>query len=359
MSPPTPEFQVQFLKNIQRLLAEGRYTASYKYALLLSVADVAVETGDDSGTCLVIPTRAIAEKFIQYYWRQALPYVPRQRGNQGKVLQQNTDRQAKVITLLSEPHQTHGGSLSAATRDAKAWKSLVSQVDRVVREMPLWKLQTVGKSEFDFLYANIGKGKSIELRPGVAYCLRQFHGLIGDLVRGAWVRFIRNMNQNRDVLGTTVDLYEFLFGSDRASLSDLVPILTDVQHGNCFYCRKSLAGGTAHVDHFVPWSRYPVDLGHNFVLAHDKCNSAKADHVAAARHLDAWIERNDHSGPDLASAFHDRGVLHDLPTTLRITDWTYSQVAMSRGLTWEKGRTMVHLPTDWERELRELIDRAA
>jgi len=55
----------------------------------------------------------------------------------------------------------------------------------------------------------------------------------------------------------------------------------------------------------------------------------------------------------------DRGVQHDLPTTLRIADWTYSQIAMAHGLTWEKGRTMVPLSGDWERELRELIEKAA
>jgi 5-methylcytosine-specific restriction endonuclease McrA len=359
VSQPSPEFQIQFLKNVQRLLAEGRFTASYKYALLLSLADIAVEHGDESGRSLTIQTRTIADKFIQYYWRQALPYVPRQRSGQGKVLQQNTDRQAKVVTLLCDAHRHHGGSLSTATRNVRVWKSLVIQVDRVVQQMPLWKLQTVGNSEFDFLYANVGRGTSIDLRPGVAFCLRQFHGLIGNLVRGAWVRFIRSMNQNHDVLGTNVDLYEFLFGSDRGNLSDLVPILTEVQHGSCFYCRKPLAKRAAHVDHFIPWSRYPLDLGHNFVLAHDKCNSDKADHIAAARHLDAWVERNDRCQSDLATAFRDRGVLHDLPTTLRITDWTYSQVATASGLTWEQGRTMVPLSGDWERELRELIEKAA
>ena len=359
MSQPTPRFQLQFLKNIQRLLSEGRFTASYKYALLMSLADVAVERGDDSGKALTISTKSLAEKFIQYYWRQALPYLPRGRSRDGKVLQQNTDRQAKIITVLGDAHQAYGGSLSAAKRDAKVWKSLVSQVDQVVRGMPLWKLQTVGNTEFDFLYENVGKGKTVELKAGVTFCLRQFHGLIGDLVRGAWVRFIRGTKQNQDVLGTTVDLYEFLFGSDRSGLSTMVPILIEIQKGNCVYCHKSMARRIAHVDHFIPWSRYPVDLGHNFVLAHDTCNAAKSDHIAAAGHLDAWVERNDRCGTELASAFHDRGVPHDLPTTLRITDWTYTQIAMADGLTWEKGRMMVPLSGDWERELRELIEKAA
>lgn len=34
----------------QRLLAEGLFTATYKYALLAALADLSVESGDDSGT---------------------------------------------------------------------------------------------------------------------------------------------------------------------------------------------------------------------------------------------------------------------------------------------------------------------
>ena len=46
---PTPEEQVLFLRNIQRLLAEGQFVASYKFALLLALADLAVLKGDDTG----------------------------------------------------------------------------------------------------------------------------------------------------------------------------------------------------------------------------------------------------------------------------------------------------------------------
>jgi hypothetical protein len=67
--PPTPREQIQFLTNLQRLLAEGQFTATYKYALLMALADLAIEEGDDSGAPLRIATRAIAEKFIEYYWR--------------------------------------------------------------------------------------------------------------------------------------------------------------------------------------------------------------------------------------------------------------------------------------------------
>jgi hypothetical protein len=49
-TPPTETEQLQFLKNIQRLLNEGSFVASYKFALLHALADLAIVKGDD--TCL-------------------------------------------------------------------------------------------------------------------------------------------------------------------------------------------------------------------------------------------------------------------------------------------------------------------
>jgi hypothetical protein len=71
---PTPEEQVQFLWNIQRLLAEGLFVASYKFALVHALADLAVLKGDDSGAPLEIETKDIAAKFVELYWRQSRPF---------------------------------------------------------------------------------------------------------------------------------------------------------------------------------------------------------------------------------------------------------------------------------------------
>ena len=43
--PPTPTEQIAFLGNIERLLSEGQFVATYKYALLIAIADLAVELG--------------------------------------------------------------------------------------------------------------------------------------------------------------------------------------------------------------------------------------------------------------------------------------------------------------------------
>lgn len=112
-----------------------------------------------------------------------------------------------------------GGSLAAAKARPGMWPSLVRATSDVVATMPLWKLQKAGDEVLDFLYLHVDEARAIELRPGVAFCFRRFHGLIDDLVRGAWVRFVRSLNDNQALLGEIADIDEVLFGSERADLS--------------------------------------------------------------------------------------------------------------------------------------------
>lgn len=54
--PPSSDQQIRFLVNLQRLLDEGQFVASYKFALLLALAELSIEQGDDSGGRLRRPT---------------------------------------------------------------------------------------------------------------------------------------------------------------------------------------------------------------------------------------------------------------------------------------------------------------
>jgi 5-methylcytosine-specific restriction endonuclease McrA len=352
VNTPSAEDQVRFLSKIQRLLAEGQFVASYKYALLLALADIAVEQGDDTDAALKIPTALIAEKFIQYYWRQTVPYVPRKSsGAAARILRQNTGRQAEIVRRLKELRARVGPSLVVVQRDHRRWKSIVRTIEGILTVMPLWKLQTVGGQPLEFLYGRSDERGFINLKPGVAYCLRKFYDLLTDIVRGAWVRYIRRVNA--DVLETNVDLQEFLFGSERANLGVVQPILQDIQRGKCFYCDGGIHRGAAHVDHFIPWSRYPVDLGHNFVLAHGACNSSKGDRLAAVNHLQAWAERNSRYGSQLDAEFKKRDLVADLDSTWQIARWAYTQTYQAHGLTWVRGDSLVPLPEKWEAILGE------
>jgi len=341
MNKPTSEQAVQFLVQLQRLLTEVQFVATYKYALLMALADISVEAGNDSLDTLTIQTKDIAEKIIQYYWRQCSPYP----GEKLCVFRQNIGKEAAIIRLVKSAKAKFEGSLTEACRSRSDWTKLLTEVDRIVRVMPLWKLQTVGKQRLDFLYENLDHGTSITLKPGIACCFRKFHGLVGELVRGAWSRYVRRFNQ--DILGDVSDLQEFMFGSERAELSMVAPVLREVQEGRCFYCERALQKSSAHIDHFIPWSRYPVDLGHNFVLAHQSCNSSKSDRLAATNHLEKWSNVMARYAAPLKSEFDRRDIICDLGTSVRITRWAYQQTFESGGLTWSSGNNLLPLEPGW------------
>ena len=344
MSAPGPAEQVAFLQHLQRLLSDGSFVATYKFALLHALADLAVLHGDDSGAELTLSRRDIAAEIIKLYWRQAFPF---RGGDEGgpHVLKQNTGRQAAILRKILEAQERGGPSLVGNRRRAEAWERLVREVGEIVWDDPRKRLQTVGSESLPFLYENVGAGSSITLRPGVAFCLRAFYPLVVDLVRGAWLRHVRA--RNAPLMGEGVDLAAFLFGTGRASLAAYQPILADVQSGACFYCRGALRGA-GEVDHFIPWARFQMDLGHNFVLAHATCNRYKSDHLADERHLERWIGRNDVHASHLASAFDAAGLPYSAPTTLSIGQWAYEHTSRIRGPVWEERRHFHALAPGWE-----------
>ena len=343
--PPSAQAQLDFIQNVRRLLDEGSFVATYKYALLHSIADLCVMQGDDSGAPLRLSTRDLADQFIRLYWRQVAPFPV---GDVEEPLRQNTGRQAAVVNVVREARVRYDGRLGKAEL-GEDWSGLVGRVEQTVRIMPLWKLQTVGSEQLEFLYEQRGgeDPREIVLKPGVAFCFRQFYSLVTDMVEGAWTRHVRRTNDER--LGTQAELRHFLFGTTRRDLSRYREILEDIQEGRCFYCRGRLqAAAAVAVDHFIPWRRYPLDLAHNFVLAHGTCNSSKGDRLAAVPHIRRWHERNLTGQYDLPRRFEEAGLVHDRIASQKITRWAYQQVAGQGGQVWVKGKTLERLGEGWE-----------
>jgi len=90
---PTAEEQLAFLRKLRRLLDEGTFTATYKYALLHAIADLCVTRGDGSGEAPTLTTRELADQFVRLYWRQAAPFPA---AGTNRPLKQNAGRQAAV-----------------------------------------------------------------------------------------------------------------------------------------------------------------------------------------------------------------------------------------------------------------------
>jgi hypothetical protein len=340
---PSPHEQLVFLDHVQRLFDEGEFVATYKYALLLAITELAVEQGEDSGDTLDLFHRDIADKFLELYWPQVAPY---RAAEQDGVLIQNKGRQAAVIGLLQELRGRYGSLPKARASDA--WHGAVRTTVGLLKEMPLWRLQVLRRQEVPFLYIP-GTGPYIKLLPGVMFNLRRFHGLLQQLTRAAWTNHIRTNPRNAVLLGDANDLEDVLFGTDRASLAHARPVLRELQDDTCFYCRRRL-GETGEVDHFIPWARYPRDLGHNFVLAHKSCNGDKRDLLAATAHLEKWQTRNEVQGVVLQRALEHRFIC-DAPTVLRVAQWSYEHAFATASQAWESTRKVVPLSADYRRIL--------
>jgi len=346
---PTAEEQIAFLGKIERLLSEGQFVATYKFALLLAIADLAVKLGRDDGGELDLPIRAIAEEFIELYWRQAAPYGNSVADDSYNILKQNTGRQAAIISIVDNLRQTHGTLMRA--RQSTAWTTAVTDATRLVRDMPLWRLQRLRNEVLDFLYSESPVADHIRLKHGVAANLRRFHAIIVRLAQSEWMHFIQALPGNSQLLGPTSDLGQFLFGADRSALVRMATPLADVQKGQCLYCRRRVDRG--EIDHFVPWSRYPRDLAHNLVLAHKECNRQKSDLLAAEVHLDRWMARNQAHGPAISEAARTAAIVVDIAGTVSVAGWAYAHGASLRAATWLQGDEVEPLSGRWQSLLME------
>jgi 5-methylcytosine-specific restriction endonuclease McrA len=154
------------------------------------------------------------------------------------------------------------------------------------------------------------------------------------------------VKSNLPIIGAEADLEGFLFGTGRKALDGFREVLREIDGLNCFYCDRRMIG-VPEVDHFISWSRYPIDLGHNFVLAHPQCNNGKRDFLADLRHLRRWGDRNRNAGMTLADSFDSAGLPHDLARSLAIARWAYSQGEVTGAHTWLEGDQFLKLDERW------------
>ncbi len=345
MTIPTAEQQIEFLQQIQRLFDEGDFQATYKFALLLTLAELAVERGDDSGDELNLPMPNVAEKFAELYWRQIAPYHSGAPGSTAGVLFQNLGSQAAVVNHLDEVHRDCAGNYSRA-RFHPRWKEAVRSISAVIRNMPLRYLQNIGGVLVPFLYDYPAPPGLVRLKAGVAFNLRRYQALIQHLARSGWLDHVRGNCRNASMLGQLDDLESFMFASRRANLAAVVPVLHEVQAGRCFYCDDKILNG-AEVDHFIPWSRYPRDTAHNFVLAHKTCNTDKRDMLAAKPHLERWMDRMVRHGGEIGERLAEHGFLADVPCSTMVARWAYEQSIAVKGHAWAGRGVVVPIGNDY------------
>lgn len=302
MSRPEPDRDaIAFAEQLLTLLGEGRYTATYKYAVLLALMDLCLEYSTRTGGApSSLSTRQLAEKVLVLYWSHTLPFVSGER----QVLQQNNNGQAKIVNLIRGFRDRHAPDPSANLARARVaspaeFERLVRDIEWKLVEMPLPRLQVIGNQEVRFIYAISwergisksefnDKGRFDNLIRFVGHAgdhLVRLSGLLRPLIKREWASLVAGFNALPDS-----QLEQFLFGLDRASLTAVREPLRELAESRCFYCGHRVR--TAYeIDHFIPWSRYPDNGLENLVLTDPGCNGRKLDHLAAADHVERWADR--------------------------------------------------------------------
>lgn len=300
---------IRLAEHIMNLLDQGAFTSTYKYAVLLGLMDICMEQTSKLGLPpAMITTRQLAAKVIEIYWPHTTPFRRHAHG----MLRQNAGKGKSQAEILRAIERFRGGGLAtlAAAKQAnpKAYQKLLWAVEVKLIEMPLPKLQRIGRAVRPYLY-QIGwddgvsladvrayqRGQQsdfdnrILLQPGVGASLVRLNNLLRPLIHRQWTVKVADINQLLEV-----DLEQFLFGATRAPLDAVRTPLLDFQSARCFYCEERIGTGQSNqpeVDHFIPWARYPDDGLANLVVAHRKCNNHKRAFLAATDHVVKWLQR--------------------------------------------------------------------
>lgn len=300
---------IGFAEKVIELLDEGRYTSTYKFAVLLALIDLCIEGTEASGSPpQMVTTRQLAEKVVQLYWSHTVPFAGQRPP---LVLQQNTGGQAEIVSTIRRFREQHAPDSSVPHWESRLsspgeYNRLVRRVEWKLVQMPLPRLQTTGNAQRRFIYEinwddaisrgavaayQAGEPRTFDnrvlLQHSVGEYFVQLSGLLRPLIQRQWAAKIAHVNHLEES-----QLEIFLFGSIRMATARVRAGLWEIQDKRCFYCGARICDPTGgEVDHFIPWSRYPDDALDNFVVADRRCNGQKSSSLAAADHLRRWSDR--------------------------------------------------------------------
>ena len=300
----------------------------------MTTANLAIESGVNDDRECSISYQQLAEQFIQLYWTQALPFSD--QSSDSVLRQSSTTGQASIInSILNLKNNTKSTSLTVArTQNTKLWQSTIKDIALTIKKYPAKHLQSAeDKVSREFLYTYDSKSNVIILKPGIAYCFTRFSKIINKLCQQYWTEFVRKNRHNQPYFSDDIDLQQFLFHQSRQSLKVLESILIDSQREQCFYCHKALKN-SIEVDHFIPWSKYPIDTTHNFVLADHTCNNSKHDYLAGELFYDKWLKRNQQYGHTIEQEAKTIGFIINQQRSETISQWAYQIAVEHEDLVW-------------------------
>lgn len=310
------------------LLDLSSRSSTYKPALLLALLDCAPEYVVEDR----IPVRVLAERVIELFWPQTVPYSV-----ESGVLQQNQGKQATIVNELvsfRKAMSSESATLPNQVRVGAEWEGLVEEVEFVLAREPVPKLQRPFENflyDFDWPWQGDGgwklnsyrqSSREIQFRQGAASSLTSLAPLLRPFVTRWWIDKAALLNPNVEEAQSIIDFERFMFGHERKALERVSEGLLDFQGSECFYCESPLFA-KRQVDHFVPWSICGYDGLDNLVAAYGICNNSKRATLAGPAHVSKLLDRNAAWDSDLTELANERSWPRNSERWLRVTSAAY------------------------------------
>ena len=219
-----------FLEKLLQVLAQGGFTSTYKYAVLLGLIDLCVEAGQPPTS---VTTTQLARRVVELYWPQVRPF-------DGKPLLNSAGKQAGIVSLIAAYIEDHGDIVSpgmAVLCDATGFADLLREVEWILIEYPLPRVQRVGPHHDAFIYevnwdttvsrSRFLRGKqrrsdfdnAIRFVDGAALELVRLAPVLVPLLRAEWTAKVSALNALAEAR-----LAEHLFGRDRIDHSPCIAL---------------------------------------------------------------------------------------------------------------------------------------
>lgn len=209
-----------FAERVLQVLDQGAFTATYKYAVLLGLLDLVLETANRDGEpATVVSTRQLAEKVVELYWPHTRDYAELPDGP--AVLRQNRGQpgsQAEIVRAIQRFRARHAVDETAPlfrtrlTLGAR-FERLIDTIEWKLIQMPLPRLQRTEGRTGAFVYGiawdeTIGRAavaayqrgepaafdNRIRLLPGVPGYLLRLNSLLRPLIYRQWTAEVASIN---------------------------------------------------------------------------------------------------------------------------------------------------------------------
>jgi len=314
------------IRIIERILHLSKKSSSYKYALLLGIVDYIVENPFEppKNNFHFIPLFYLAKQYLAYYFPLVLERIPQGTYNKTKLgIAIASDIDDFVVTNRSE------NNFNFSIESSKSINLLISFIDenndlpeclievlneikKKIIDQPLQAITNI-QNEKESFFSIITKGVSFDqtyethrksasglhkndykkihnwrdlletektniiLSHQVFLELSKLRFWLRDVVIKRWFQEsvktykIKNMH-----MITLLDYWKEVPERNSWLMKLYRQLYLDLEIRTCFYCDNNLEKNF-HLDHFIPWSKFPVNSFWNLYPCCSKCNIKKRD----------------------------------------------------------------------------------